>query len=723
MTSIIIPSTPSRVTRSSARTASTSTSYNTSKLPQTPSKIQPVSCSEKASTKSISAQKAGLRRMISVDEEGSDDELLVMELPPLSASKKRKTCDSVDELVATPRSRGKMTSVKANISKSTLSFSEQPSTSSSRSSTPPRTPSKTTPYKAAPLPSIFSLARSLLRCSSHASTSTSSTLIGRDSERRSVQSFLSSSSESSPRTMYIAGQPGTGKTALVTSVANRLKDQAKGWQVGFVNCVGGGGNIWQKSAKALGIELGSRVGDAKDLLIKELTDRSESTFLLVLDELDSLISLQCSTQAPTGPTLVLLETIFSLPCRVPNLRIITIANSLDFATRYLSKMDQQPSLLSFTAYGNQDLSAIVRSRLRTLLPLVEQMDDSVITPLMDDKAIELAARKVQAENGDLRMCLDICRISIEFVEVEQKRKALLKAGLDVSTSTLTIIGGSDLSDGKSTTDSSASQVVNAMLSSLDAKSAPRAGMPHVLKALNKAKSMVSSSGLSASRLFAPTLSPPSSSPTTSALGYSLSNLPTTPTKAKPTSSLTVSKIQALNLQSRLILVALLVHSRRSSYNLPPLSVRSMPATKTSSASSPSSSAGLEITTTSSLHSTYKHLLSSKDSPIKPVSPLDFLTLLTNLADSSLVQFIPLSPSKKRRVAVAGSSGAEKKVELGCMEAEVVKGLVGRLGEGEGVVEEEARRILEREQARMGREMVKAEKESKMTAQCPLEERL
>lgn len=78
--------------------------------------------------------------------------------------------------------------------------------------------------------------------------------------------------------MYIAGQPGTGKTALVTSVASGLKETVGGaWEVGHVNCVGGGGSVWEKCAKALGIVLSGKVTEAKDGLIKELTERSDTS--------------------------------------------------------------------------------------------------------------------------------------------------------------------------------------------------------------------------------------------------------------------------------------------------------------------------------------------------------------------------------------------------------------------------------------------------------------
>ena len=410
--------------------------------------------------------------------------------------------------------------------------------------------------------------------------------------------------------------------------------------------------------------------------------------VLILDELDSLISLSASSTSsqPTSSTLHLLTTLFLLPSTHANLHLITIANSLDFPTRYLSSLPTPPVLLPFSAYNNADLSAIVRARLRSILPEADRAegDNQAATPGVEDRAVELASRKVQAENGDLRMCLDVCRMAIELVEGEQRKKALVKAG---------VLGGRTATPVALTSGSSpAAMEITKHLTSFTATDAPRAGMTHILKALAAAKSTSSSA--------------PQAPAVRGGAG-----LVASPAKARAPSSATISKIKSLNIQSRLILVALLVHSRRISWGLPALATS---RTISSSAATPTGKA-LLITTTSTLYPTYHHLLSSSDSPLSPVTPSDFLTLLSNLSDAALLGLAPLTPSKRR-------SASEKKVEMACLEEEVVKGLVGN--GSEGVVEEEARRILEREEDRMGRQRENRRREEvRLKETCTEEERL
>jgi hypothetical protein len=425
---------------------------------------------------------------------------------------------------------------------------------------------------------------------------------------------------------------------------------------------------------------------------------------LILDELDSLISLNASTSTPSPTSLLLLESLFTLPSSSSNLHIISIANSLDLPTRHFSHLPIPLALLSFRAYAFTDLKAIIRGRLRSLLP--EPEDDTVATPLIDDKAIELAARKGEAKDGDLRMCLDVCRMSIEAVEGEQRKKALASAGIASRsfsrTNSFDTVDSTPLTPGPSPS----SAAVATHFASLTAENAPRAGLKHVLQAF---KTVTSAASCSA----APIMTRSSSS--ISASSSTLSSV----AKRAP-SSVTISKIKSLNIQSRLILVALLVHSRRSSWNLPSLGTprRALSTPSTPSTPSKMSASQLMCTTTSSLHSTYHHLLSSKDSPLTPVNPSDFLTLLSNLADSSLLTLNPLTPSKRR-----GGSEAEKRVDLTCMEEEVVKGLVVSDESSGGVVEEEARKILEREEERIGRAKESRRRERESEAICPLEDRL
>lgn len=69
--------------------------------------------------------------------------------------------------------------------------------------------------------------------------------------------------------MYVAGQPGTGKTALVSSVVRALVDGGEhgDWREGTVNCVGLHGaekDVWEACARALGFNSGGK--SARDWL-------------------------------------------------------------------------------------------------------------------------------------------------------------------------------------------------------------------------------------------------------------------------------------------------------------------------------------------------------------------------------------------------------------------------------------------------------------------------
>lgn len=330
--------------------------------------------------------------------------------------------------------------------------------------------------------------------------------------------------------------------------------------------------------------------------------------------------------------------------------------------------------MAFAAYNAGQMGSIILDRLATLH---EDADDdaSPVVSVIEEKAVELAARKVMAENGDLRVCLDVVRLAVELAEAEWRK---IKVGLSTPTK-----GGPSKSDKLK-----------------DNPPIRKAGMTHVLKALQKAKAVacVSSSG-----------------PSSSSFSFAGSSTGLkTPTK-KTVNAGTVQKIQNLNIQSRLILVALLIHSRRASLGLAPLS-----SSAGSLAAPTKSSAGGDKTTSGGLLSTYSHLLTSSDSPIHPLNPSDFHTLLSLLADSALLSLSLPTPSKRRGGGVTPASSI---VQLSCLEEEVVKGLVGLAEGGGGVEEEEARRILEREEARMERMKGKLAREKRMEKECPIDDRL
>ncbi len=109
--------------------------------------------------------------------------------------------------------------------------------------TPPSTPPA----------SLHSRARALLRSTSDAD------VIGRETERRFIMDFLTSfidnsadSGRSRATSLYVSGKPGTGKTALVSSIMTSISHDAV--QPIYVNCMGlkDLSILWERVLTALG---------------------------------------------------------------------------------------------------------------------------------------------------------------------------------------------------------------------------------------------------------------------------------------------------------------------------------------------------------------------------------------------------------------------------------------------------------------------------------------
>lgn len=129
--------------------------------------------------------------------------------------------------------------------------------------------------------------------------------------------------------------------------------------------------------------------------------------MIVLDEIDHLV---------TKDQEVMYKLIEHANKPTSKLVLIGIANSLNLPDRFLPRLKGksiEPKRLSFNPYTTDEIIQIITTRLQSL-------DSEAHTlPMIDDKAIQLCARKVSAASGDLRMALDICRRAIELVESEE----------------------------------------------------------------------------------------------------------------------------------------------------------------------------------------------------------------------------------------------------------------------------------------------------------------
>ena len=141
--------------------------------------------------------------------------------------------------------------------------------------------------------------------------------------------------------------------------------------------------------------------------------------LVILDEIDSLLPPPPSLPPPA--TSHLLSKLFSLPLISSDatIKLVAISNTLDLTLRARLVLPDavQPRVLPFKAYAGTDMIEIINARIASA---------SVSGPdalPVDAKAIELLTKKVEAQNGDLRMCLGVLSSAVGLAESDWLKKA------------------------------------------------------------------------------------------------------------------------------------------------------------------------------------------------------------------------------------------------------------------------------------------------------------
>nr|ABI34841.1 Cdc6 [Drosophila simulans] len=232
-------------------------------------------------------------------------------------------------------------------------------------------------------------------------------LPGRESQLQELREFFSSHLESQTSgSLYVSGQPGTGKTACL-SLLLRDPDFSKRLQRVYINCtsIASVGAVYKKLCTELQLKVSGRTERDHLEAIQRHLKTAKRMLLLVLDEIDQL----CTSRQEV------LYTIFEWPA-LPGSRILLvgIANSLDLTDRALMRLNARcelkPRLMHFPPYSKQQIVEIFKSRLAE----AEVLD--VFPPV----TLQLLAAKVSAISGDVRRALDIGRRVVEIAE-QQKR--------------------------------------------------------------------------------------------------------------------------------------------------------------------------------------------------------------------------------------------------------------------------------------------------------------
>ncbi|KAG8908708.1 AAA ATPase [Tulasnella sp. 417] len=287
--------------------------------------------------------------------------------------------------------------------------------------------------------SVYCRAKMLLRCNGSSALSTSEASVAiaaREAERASIEQFVLGGGfldsktvdedQNAISTLYISGQPGTGKTALVTDVLRKLAGQGSTSSLTsiYVNCTGLSDmkavwdRVWEEVVQSSGGSVGSKLkpGEAKKHFEGVLKRDQGFRCVLVLDEVDYVSKITSS-----------LSEIYQFARNHSgSLRLIGIANTLTLGAEARraspttpTKSSRAASLtpvgpqksMNFTAYTHTDLSTIINARLS---PLSAEERTSTFNPA----ALNFLSKKVAAVNGDVRYCLSVLRRCVESAEKE-----------------------------------------------------------------------------------------------------------------------------------------------------------------------------------------------------------------------------------------------------------------------------------------------------------------
>ncbi|KAL3314368.1 Origin recognition complex, subunit 1, partial [Cichlidogyrus casuarinus] len=236
--------------------------------------------------------------------------------------------------------------------------------------------------------------------------------------------------------MYIAGVPGTGKTATVNSVLGSLQREMltscplKIIQVNGMHVTDSKQIYVEIYRQLTGLKVSTKT--AAEQLEREFcaTDRKGSVdkrepCILMIDELDLL----CTKRQDV------LYNLFDWPTRRTGRRllvVICIANTMDLPERMMHHRVSSRlglSRLTFAPYTHEQLAVIVQKKIfsESDKKSTAKKGRSSIAPRSasaDPKAIELAARKVAAVSGDARRALDICRRALDLANMSSENVSI-----------------------------------------------------------------------------------------------------------------------------------------------------------------------------------------------------------------------------------------------------------------------------------------------------------
>ncbi|WVQ74926.1 hypothetical protein IAR50_004534 [Cryptococcus sp. DSM 104548] len=230
--------------------------------------------------------------------------------------------------------------------------------------------------------------------------------------------------------LYIAGTPGTGKTATVHAVIKELRRKAQDAEIPAFSYVEINGLkipspqhaytvLWEAISGAQGTSAKTALRGLEGHFSKKsgiARGPRGHTIVVLMDELDQLLTSKQDV----------VYNFFNWPTmRDSRLYVIAVANRMDLPQQLAAKIKSRLGLQSimFETYKKDHLISIVQSRL-VPHPKAPSQDPKVLLP----DAIALAATKMAGTNGDARRVLDACRRAVEIAIENGKKPQAPAAG-------------------------------------------------------------------------------------------------------------------------------------------------------------------------------------------------------------------------------------------------------------------------------------------------------
>lgn len=244
----------------------------------------------------------------------------------------------------------------------------------------------------------------------------------RDEETKTIAQTLSVVLKGArPSNLLLFGKPGTGKTAVIKNVVQRLHQKAKELgievTVPFVNAktANTGYKVLYEIAENMGINreeekklqvhfTGLSMGEATDRILDFIQKKKKLHVVLIIDEVDSLVD-------KNGDDILYNFTRANEQMSGGFISLIGISNSLTFKDkldpRVRSSLSEEEMV--FNPYKVEQLQKILADRAKLAF------NDDVVSSAV----INLCAAMAGRENGDARKAIDLLRVAAEIAERER----------------------------------------------------------------------------------------------------------------------------------------------------------------------------------------------------------------------------------------------------------------------------------------------------------------